>query len=181
MADTPVNLFFNSDKTYGAGLLTFDLLLAEDHSLESSVTSHPVEDGSEINDHIQNETPSGSITGLITNFSIKSKGITSNRPQDAFDLLYQLWEERELVTICTMLRVYDDMAITSAPVARDNETGESIILQIEFQRVRIVELQQILLETNISLKSLKKTIQKKVSPTKSAGNSVGSSSAASII
>lgn len=181
MVSTPVNLFFNTGKAYGAGALSFDLLLSEDHSLESSVTSHPVEDGSEINDHLQNETPSGNITGLITNFSIKSKGIISNRAQDAFDLLYQLWEDRKLVTIYTMLRVYENMAITSAPVSRDNETGESLILQIEFQKVRVVALQQIVLETNISLKSLDKTIQRKVSPTTSAGNSVGSSTGASIV
>ena len=177
----PVNLFFNANKKFGAGRLEFDLLMSEEHSLQSTVTSHPVEDGSEINDHIHNAVESGSMTGMITNFSIHRPGIFSNRAQDAFDLLYQIWKERQLVTIVTMLKTYTDMAITSAPVARDAESGESIIIQINFQKVDVRKLQTVVLETEISLKGLTSATQKQVAPTADAGRSVGSPTTAGII
>jgi len=181
MADLPASLFFSSFKSYGAGELTFDLITAETHNFNSTVTSHPVEDGSEITDHIQNEPESGSISGLISNFSIFSKGLISNRAQDAFDLLYEMWKARELVTIVTVLKTYENMAIVSSPVARDDESGESIVFQIDFQQVNVVKLQTVTLETEIKLKGLTKARQKQVSPGVNAGRSVGTSTTASIV
>lgn len=181
MADIPVSLFFSSSKVYGAGRLEFDLLTSEEHNFSSTVTSHPVEDGSEITDHIQNEAESGSISGIISNFSIYSRGFVTNRAQDAFDLLYEIWKSRELVTVVTVLKTYTDMAITSAPVARDGDSGESLVFQINFQKVNVVKLQTVVLETEINLKGLTKTNQKQVAPKADAGRSVGTTSTASIV
>lgn len=60
------SLFFKTSG-YTVDAIQFDLLLDEQHSMESEVTSHPVEDGSQINDHIQIRPRSGSLTGFVTN------------------------------------------------------------------------------------------------------------------
>ena len=52
---------------YWVGTIKLDLLLDESHSLESEVTQHPVEDGSQINDHIHIKPRRGSLTGFVTN------------------------------------------------------------------------------------------------------------------
>lgn len=52
---------------YTVDAIKFDLLLDEQHSMEAEVTSHPVEDGSQINDHIQIKPRKGSLTGFVTN------------------------------------------------------------------------------------------------------------------
>ena len=172
----PVSLFFNQNKKYGVGSLEFDLLLTEDHAQDNIVTTHAVEDGSEITDHIQNELESGTITGLISNFSIHSGPIISNRAQDAFDLLKQIWKSRELVTVTMIHQVYEDVAIVSAPVSRDAESAESIVIQISFQKVKIVKLQSVTLETEINLNGLDSDNQKQVSPETDVGRTVGQTS-----
>lgn len=60
------SLFFKTSG-YTVDSIKFDLLLDEQHSMESEVTSHPVEDGSQINDHIQIKPRKGSLTGFVTN------------------------------------------------------------------------------------------------------------------
>ena len=73
MAEIPVSLFFKGVQSYGIGILKFDLLLSEDHNFDNTITEHPVEDGSIISDHIQNELENGSLTGLISNFSVNAE------------------------------------------------------------------------------------------------------------
>lgn len=181
MAEFPASLFFKNNKQYGVGSLVFDLILTEDHSLDNTVTNHAVEDGSEISDHIQNELEKGSLTGLITNFSIRAGAITSNRAQDAFDLLYSIWKERSLVTVTTIHKTYENVAIISAPVARDTESAESIVIQINFQQVKVVKLQSVVIETEISLTGLSKDSQKQVAPKTKVGRSVGNKSSVAVV
>lgn len=165
----PFNLFFKGNKKFGIGNITFDLIKSEDHNFESEVTSHPVEDGSEITDHIQNQLENGTVTGIISNFSINTKGITSNRAQDAFDALIALWEERTLVTITTVLRVYENVAITSMPFARDTDSGESITIQVSFKKVKTVKLEEVVLELAVKVKDLKSNKNRQVSKKSNIG------------
>ena len=169
----PVSLFFKENKKYGVGLLEFDLLLAEDHNFNNIITEHPVEDGSIIADHIQNELENGTLTGLVSNFSLKTGFLFSNRAQDAFDLLVDLWQRKELVTINTIHRTYTDVGIVSLPVSRDAASAESIIIQCVFKKVKVVKLQSVSLEAEISLLGLASGTQKQVSPSVNIGRTVG--------
>ncbi len=60
MAVVPASLFFKGLGIYGVedeegAFISFDLVLSENHNFDSEVTTHPIEDGSEVSDHIQNE------------------------------------------------------------------------------------------------------------------------------
>ena len=180
MADLPVSLFFKGNKTYGIGTLKFDLLLSEDHNFDNTITEHPVEDGSIISDHIQNELENGNLTGLISNFSINTVGLSSNRAQDAFELLVELWKSRQLFTITTIHRTYDNVGIVSMPISRDAESAESIIIQCNFRKVEVVKLQTLELEIEINLAGLDTDTQKQVSPQVDIGRSVGQNSTAAV-
>ena len=57
---------------YTVDAIKFDLLLDEQHTMEAEVTSHPVEDGSQINDHVQIRPRKGSLTGFVTNHPFTS-------------------------------------------------------------------------------------------------------------
>ena len=176
MATLPTSLFFKGNKIYGIGTLKFDLLLSEDHNFDNTVTEHPVEDGSIIADHIQNELENGSLTGLISNFSIQVEGITGNRAQDAFEILVDLWKSKQLFTITTIHRTYTDVGILSMPISRDTESAESIIIQCSFRKVNVVKLQSVVIEAEINLSGLNTSTQKQVSPQVDVGRSVGNPS-----
>lgn len=69
------------------GAIVFDLLLEETHSIKSRVTQHPIESGSAISDHIVRELRSGTLKGLVSNFSI---GTARNLVEVAPDLYSRL-------------------------------------------------------------------------------------------
>ena len=113
---TPIQLLFRTggykigpskvDSTE-VGSIKFDLILDETHNLSNQVSSHSVEDGSVISDHIKNNLMNGTLTGVVTNFTIGRvtalSSFFTNRVHEAFGNLEKLWKERTLVTIITMM------------------------------------------------------------------------------
>lgn len=148
-----VTLFYQEFRDFymecETGFLSFDLVMSESHNMESDVSSHPIEDGSEVSDHIHNKMEFGQMTCLISNFTLKRPGLVSNRAQDAFDLLTRLWKKRELFTLTTVLRVYTDIAITSLQVERSSDTGEALVIAIAFRQVKKVQLKTVLIDASI--------------------------------
>jgi hypothetical protein len=152
MALVDVAIYFRNGAVFGitdssVGSLQFDLLLEEKHSRNSAVTERAIEDGSNISDHIQNEMESGDVTGLISNFSINCPGLTSNRSQDAFNLLEKIWNAKILFTMVTVLKVYENVAITSLAISRSADTGEALEFEISFRRVKKVKLKTVQFST----------------------------------
>jgi hypothetical protein len=83
---------FYKDSGYSVDSITFDLVLDEQHSIESEVTSHPVEDGSQVNDHIHQLPRKGSLTGFVTNHPLKKDfngGLDANIAQKIASLATQ--------------------------------------------------------------------------------------------
>ena len=96
------------------------------------VTSHPVEKNAEVSDHIAIALRMGSLRALISNFSLSNSGSNAltedskatdleeaskeitltNRAQETWEALEQLMDRKELVTLVTSLKVYEDVAIT---------------------------------------------------------------------
>jgi hypothetical protein len=169
----PFQIYFQGNRDYGLDWILFDLILTEQHNMDANVTQHPVEDGSVISDHIQNQLENGSLSALITNYSLSRFGILTNKAQDVFDSLVELWEEKTVIAIYTVMKVYEDVAITSMPIARDSDTGEAIVIQVTFSKVEQVTLQEISLGLAISLDNLNGALNKQVSGGFNAGSTVG--------
>ena len=150
MAEVNASLFFKNS----VGSLNFDLILDENHNFSNDVTAFNVEDGSVISDNIRNQLRTAGLTGFISNFSLFQNGLFSNKAQDAFDTLKEIWQRRELVTIVTVLEVYKDVAITGISISRDDGTGESLTASIGFQQINIVKLQEIQLVATVKLKDM---------------------------
>lgn len=170
---TAINIFFRNNKKYGMdsdiGSITFDIILNERHNFANDVSTHTIEDGSEVTDHIRNQLESGSLTGLISNFSVKTRLLRTNRAQDAFDFLHKLWQAKILVTITTVLRVYTSMAITNISVPRSFATGAAGVFNISFRKVNIVELKTVILETGVKLKDMKTASNRQAAVTSDLG------------
>lgn len=144
-------LFFIRNRDYTVGTIKLDLIVSESHSFNNRVTEHSVEDGSEITDHIENELIAGSLVGMVTNFSLAVDGLDTNRAQDAFDEMERLWRQRSLVDIVTVMRVYEDVAITGIQVQRSEQTGEAISMSVSFRQVRVVQLKRVNLDVTINV------------------------------
>jgi len=158
-----IALFYDNPNSYGmegTSSIIFDLLLSESHNFGASITDYALEDGSIISDSITNELENGSFSGLFTNFSINTTSYRSNRAQHSFDALYDLWQRKELVTIFTIHKKYENMAITSISISRDDGTGEALEVSISFRKVNIVKLQEIKLDIDVNLKNLKSKLNK---------------------
>lgn len=159
MATLPVKLFFRDNREYGVKYQTtirikFDLILTETHNFSNILTEHNVEEGSQITDHIKNELEQGSLTGLITNWSLKIFGIQGNRAQNAFDEIIRLWQKRVLVTVVTVMRVYENVAIENINVNRSEGTGEAISMNISFKQVKQVKLKSVLVDTSVKITNM---------------------------
>ena len=172
MAVLPVTILFKGLRRYGVGQIKFDLLVSEDHGINSDVTNFTVENGAEISDHIHNQIEKGSITGLISNYSLRGGLFNTNKVQVVFNALMELWKSKKLVDVSTMLRLYRDVAITSMPIMKSADDGESVTIQIAFQKVKIVKLQNIDLELDIHVKNLDTDLNKQVAEKTDVGRTV---------
>lgn len=125
------------------GILTIEATVSETHSYQSRVTRHPVQEGNDIADHIVNEPKIVEISGFISNNPI-SVGLGDrifdrlsflDRAQRAFDILEEIRDEKELVTVVTYYKIYQDMAITNVRVPRTPQTGNGIAFTVQLQKI----------------------------------------------
>lgn len=177
MAVETIRLLFKGNRDFGIesdiGVITFDLILSEAHNLSNDVTEHVVEDGSRITDHIKNNLENGSLSGLITNFSIKRKFEPGNFAQDAHDEMKRIWKSRELVTITTIMEKYENVAITNIDEARSEETGEATVLNVTFKKVEIKKLKTTLIDANVRQKDMNDDTNRQASPKLEVGTTTG--------
>ncbi len=129
--------------------MEFDVVMTEDHTWASEVTSNPVEDGEPVCDHVQRKADTLSISGVISNASLQrwkgyfweklSELLTRESDvQIAFDKLRQIMDDRQPVTVYTRYRTYPDMVMTSLSIPRKREDGDAIEFTASFTHVRRV-------------------------------------------
>lgn len=170
----PASLFFTGS-LYKVGGIAFDLLLSEDHALVSSVSERAIESGAPITDHIQKQLREGNLVGMVSNYSLsqyipefsllmqarlalgqslKAKdldgmGPPENRAMDTYQMFKALWENAEPVTISTTLETYENVVVTEISTSRDGDTGDMLQFSVKFRQVRIVTLEQVVMETSV--------------------------------
>jgi hypothetical protein len=130
-------------------LLELDVALSEEHQFNNEVTSFPIEDGSNITDHIKLNPEQITIEGFVTNSPIKNiiqmrnDPVTTNggfdRVSTAYDAMLAIAGRRGqppiLVDIFSTLRIFTDMALTRLTIPRDGTIGESLKFTADFVRV----------------------------------------------
>lgn len=133
------------------GTLILDVLATESISLEGDVTRYPVEDGTEISDHITVQSEKVSVSGLVSHLDMIEAGdifsggdisVGKTRIIDAIDALRQLRDARTLISVITGLGIYTDMAIANARVNRTKENGNYVDIQIDLVKIVKVTLRQ---------------------------------------
>lgn len=145
MAD-PLSVIFalRPNRRVAIGAITLDATVDEHHEFSNEITDHPIETGSFVTDHVYEQPRKVSIEGEVTNSPVQYFGNIigiSDRKAEAFDQLVALRDSRDIVTLVTGLKIYNDMAIESIVIPRNQRTGERLQFTATFKQIRKVSSQ----------------------------------------
>jgi hypothetical protein len=142
MAD-PLSILFTPTpgRRVAIGAITLDATVQETHEYSSNVTTHPIEDGGFVTDHVYENPRTVHIEGEITNSPVvflNFLGGLSDRRIEAYDQLVELYQKRDVITLVTGLKVFNDMVIESLNFPRDPQTGMRLKFSADFKETRKV-------------------------------------------
>lgn len=173
---------FYPKEGYKVGSVELDLILDEDHSKSAQVTENPLQDGRAISDGIFLELQEGSLTGLVTNHSVKiaeerakqlelqdSETLMSeaenyqleNRAKQAWLDLKAVMDAKQPVTIVTSLEVYDNVAITNISTERNGDSGDALEIKVSFRQILTVSLKEHEVTAQVQPKDMDSDINRK--------------------
>ena len=173
---------FYPKEGYKVGSVELDLILDEDHSKSAQVTENPLQDGRAISDGIFLELQEGSLTGLVTNHSVKiaekrakqlelkdSETLMAeaenyqleNRAKQAWVDLKAVMDAKQPVTIVTSLEVYDNVAITNISTERNGDSGDAIEIKVSFRQILTVSLMEHEVTAQVQPKDMDSDINRK--------------------
>ena len=173
---------FYPKEGYKVGSVELDLILDEDHSKSAQVTENPLQDGRAISDGIFLELQEGSLTGLVTNHSVKiaekrakqlelqdSETLMAeaenyqleNRARQAWIDLKAVMDAKQPVTIVTSLEVYDNVAITNISTERNGDSGDALEIKVSFRQILTVSLKEHEVTAQVQPKDMDSDINRK--------------------
>lgn len=173
---------FYPKEGYKVGSVELDLILDEDHSKSAQVTENPLQDGRAISDGIFLELQEGSLTGLVTNHSVKiaekrakqlelqdSETLMAdaenyqleNRAKQAWVDLKAVMDSKQPVTIVTSLEVYDNVAITNISTERNGDSGDALEIKVSFRQILTVSLMEHEVTAQVQPKDMDSDINRK--------------------
>ena len=189
-----VCLFYPKDG-YKVGSVELDLILDEEHSKSAQVTENPLQDGRAISDGIFLELQEGSLTGLVTNHSVKiaeerakqlelqdSETLMAeaenyqleNRARQAWIDLKAVMDAKQPVTIVTSLEVYDNVAITNISTERNGDSGDALEIKVSFRQILTVSLMEHEVTAQVQPKDMDSDINRKSALGVNVGQKVAS-------
>lgn len=139
------------------GNVILDATLSELHRKTNRPTDHPIEEGANVTDHIQQQPEELELTGLVSDFPVYwLAGFTApspltdevtrglkNRAKKAHVELARIMDSGELVDVVTTFRAYYDMAITSLTVPKDAGSGNEARVSISLRQIVKVETKEV--------------------------------------
>lgn len=158
-------------KTNIAGFF-FDGFISTQHQLSATVTSHPVQDGAQISDHIYVDPSrvtmeikmSDSNKGSAVKNGVQDQffGLAYTRSVGAWNVLKQLMQQRIMFQVHTRLDTYQNMVITSLSSrdTLDNLYGLSATVEMEevlianVKTVKVTARTQATADSNTGIASL---------------------------
>lgn len=149
--DNNVSLLFGKYGQKEIGGVVIDAFVEERHTMTSSVTQYPVEEGFNISEHVTQYPDGLSLQCIVGPHPVKILGgildIASfkNQAYQVYEALVVLKELAEPIEIITGLRVYDNMIIDSINITRTKDNGQSLEFDMGVTQVTIVQS----LETDI--------------------------------
>lgn len=173
--------------------LEIDVTISENHEFSNNITSYPVDEGFNITDHIQQQSPVLSITGLTSNTPVQYfsgqigkliRADYTNKIQETFKLLlnyagFQVPKHPgsesiqimtpKLLTIVTGYTIYKDMAIRKVSFPREKATGGALQYTLDLVHIRKVSSKYSIISTANNQSGKAPNIEKQASKTVNTG------------
>jgi len=115
--------------------IELDIIVNESAQTNSTITSNPIENGADVNDHIIINPMTFSITGIVSNTKVSILGglntlesfaSDSTPSADAWEDLLELQTSRTPFTLITNLKAYDNVVIENLSESQDKDTSNSL-------------------------------------------------------
>lgn len=144
-------------KTNIAGYF-FDGFLNVDHSLKTTITTHPVQEGASIADHAFNEPAEVSMTIKMSDtkkdiVSNQFAGIAYTRSVGAFNVLKELQKQRIPFQVHTRLQTYQNMMITSISVSDSLEDLYGLEATVNMQEILVANVKTVRISKRVQTTS----------------------------
>ncbi len=123
------------------GTIEVDILVEQEHKLESEVTEHPVEDGFPVHDHVIRKPVKVSMVVGVTKSPVTwldRLGAADDKIDSAIAVFEQIYKTGQPITIATPTDVWDNMEMTSAVFPRNLENKNLLRVPCEFTQIRKV-------------------------------------------
>jgi len=121
--------------------IELDILVEQEHKLESEVTEHPVEDGFPVHDHVIRKPVKLSMVVGISQSPVTwldKLGQKEDKVVKALAEFKRIYKDAQPITIVTPTDVYENMVMTSAAFPRTVENKNLIRIPCEFTQIRKV-------------------------------------------
>lgn len=145
-------LGFNIKNPTQVGSLKVDIVKSFEYTYDQDVTEHPVETGFEIADHIVNKPLKLTMTVGIASSPVTwfwKNGYGAKKFANGLQLLEEIRDKKEPVTIVRPEKKYDDMVMTSCRVSKQDSTKSIIYADLSFMQIVKVTTQTTAIPENV--------------------------------
>lgn len=122
--------------------VAFDAIIREEHSRDAIITDNPVENGSEVTDHMQ-ILPSKLVLEIGVSDLIqageRSPSGAGTKSASTWENLEKLQDSREPFNVSTGLKLYKNMQIENMVTSRDRNTGKALPATLTLKELIIIE------------------------------------------
>lgn len=128
-------------------IIVLDAVISHVITFAATITTHPIEEGSKVSDHVEIDPDGLVLVGKVTNtpVTLLSGGLIPRfdptRSKGAYDALVATFRGKELVQIVDELAVFDDMAIERLEVPRDISNFHALDFTATFKKLTKVGTQ----------------------------------------
>ncbi|WP_211228770.1 phage baseplate protein [Desulfovibrio cuneatus] len=116
-----------------------DVVVSETHDDQLTITSHPVEQGANINDHAYKTVTKVTLAAGVSDSSLLASG--ENPSQEFYEKLLELQSRREPFDIVTGKRLYRNMLLQSLQVVTNASAEQALSVTAVCQEIIIVKTQ----------------------------------------
>jgi len=142
--------------------LYFDAVTRRSENNSAKVSTHPVETGFVISDHVSISNKKLSVEGVISDANNSLLNIAIQNTSDssaARDFLKELFEVRKVVTLVTPEAEHTNMIITNLTFNRDKATRKELSFSMRLEEIRTVTSSTALVAEEDIDKDVKNAIQ----------------------
>lgn len=130
-------------------VMSFDVAMAESHKRTVKITDHPVEVGSPISDHIEDQPDEVTLRVMFSDAPPNDPASFPDRARRMYGELVRLMQSHDTFQLVTGLDLYEDMAIESITVKRTSKTGYVVEADVSFRQLRIAQQLAVTIPTKI--------------------------------